>query len=53
MIQQMSIPSLLICLGLTIIIFGMEVEEHYVKLCGGLIGLFGWILQILLALKVI
>ena len=50
---QMSLPVMLVCLGLELNILGMEWKSIWTKIGGCIIGLAGWILHLLLVLKVI
>lgn len=50
---QMSFPVMLVCLGLELNIVGMECKSTLTKIGGCIIGAAGWILHLLLVLKVI
>ena len=52
MMEYINIPTLLVCLGLELMILG-DKERSKTTLIGGIISMIGWILHLLLVLKVI
>lgn len=52
MMECINIPTMLVCLGLELMILGNK-EHSKTTLIGGIICMAGWILHLLLVLKVI
>ena len=52
MMQVMNLPTMLVCIGLQLMILG-DNEDKGTRIIGCIFGIIGWILNILIALKVI
>jgi len=50
--QVMNLPTMLVCIGLQLMILG-DNEDKGARIIGCIFGIIGWILNILIVLKVI